>query len=87
MGGSEVLPRGSQRRERVLSAADGETYDRMEKEITDLTKEIDRLNRQAAIEAQLNQPTTSPLSNMPSAGGEKPERSRDALPISMPRTC
>ncbi|MCH4113983.1 MAG: phage major capsid protein [Lachnospiraceae bacterium] len=58
----------------VLSAADGETYDRMEKEITDLTKEIDRLNRQAAIEAQLNQPTTSPLSNMPSAGGEKPER-------------
>ena len=56
----------------VLSAADGETYDRMEKEITDLTKEIDRLNRQASIEAQLNQPTTSPLSNMPSAGDEKP---------------
>lgn len=56
----------------ILSSEDGETYDRMEKEITDLTKEIDRLNRQAAIEAQLSQPTSSPLSNMPSAGNDKP---------------
>ena len=60
----------------VLSAADGETYDRMEKEITDLTKEIDRLNRQASIEAQLNQPTTAPLSNMPTSTGEKVKRGR-----------
>lgn len=58
----------------VLSAEDGATYDRMEKEITDLTKEIERLNRQAAIEAQLNQPTSAPLSGKPSAGNEKPER-------------
>jgi HK97 family phage major capsid protein len=55
----------------ILSSEDGETYDRMEKEITDLTKEIDRLNRQAAIEAQLSQPTSSPLSNMPTSTGEK----------------
>ena len=60
----------------VLSAADGETYDRMEKEITDLTKEIDRLNRQAAIEAQLNQPTSAPLSNMPPSTGEKVKKGR-----------
>ena len=60
----------------VLSAADGETYDRMEKEITDLTKEIDRLNRQAAIEAQLNQPTSTPLSNMPTSTGEKVKKGR-----------
>jgi HK97 family phage major capsid protein len=58
----------------ILSAEDGATYDRMEKEITDLTKEIDRLNRQAAIEAQLNQPTSTPLSGKPSAGGEKPQK-------------
>lgn len=58
----------------VLSAEDGETYDRMEKEITDLTKEIDRLNRQAAIEAQLNQPTSAPLSNMPNRNDVKPEK-------------
>ncbi len=60
----------------ILSAADGETYDRMEKEITDLTKEIDRLNRQAAIEAQLNQPTSAPLSNMPTSTGEKVKKGR-----------
>jgi HK97 family phage major capsid protein len=60
----------------VLSAEDGETYDRMEKEITDLTKEIDRLNRQAAIEAQLNQPTSAPLSNMPTSTGEKVKKGR-----------
>jgi HK97 family phage major capsid protein len=60
----------------VLSSEDGETYDRMEKEITDLTKEIDRLNRQAAIEAQLSQPTSSPLSNMPTSTGEKGKKER-----------
>ena len=60
----------------VLSAADGETYDRMEKEITDLTKEIDRLNRQAAIEAQLSQPTSAPLSNMPTSTSEKVKKGR-----------
>ena len=60
----------------VLSAADGETYDHMEKEITDLTKEIDRLNRQASIEAQLNQPTSAPLSNMPTSTGERVKKGR-----------
>ena len=60
----------------ILSSEDGETYDRMEKEITDLTKEIDRLNRQAAIEAQLSQPTSSPLSNMPTSTGEKGKKGR-----------
>ncbi|MCC6093473.1 MAG: phage major capsid protein [Eubacterium sp.] len=60
----------------VLSAEDDATYDRMEKEITDLTKEIDRLNRQAAIEAQLNQPTSAPLSNMPTSTGEKVKKGR-----------
>ena len=34
----------------VLSAEDGATYDRMEQDITDLTREIDRLNRQKEIE-------------------------------------
>ncbi len=58
----------------ILSGEDGETYDRMEKEITGLTKEIDRLNRQAAIDAQLNQPTSSPLSTKPSNAGDKREK-------------
>jgi HK97 family phage major capsid protein len=51
----------------ILSDADGETYDRMEKEITDLTREIERLNRQKAIEEQMGKPTASPLTGRPGA--------------------
>ena len=59
----------------LLSAEDGETYDRMEKEITDYTKEIDRLNRQAAIEEQMGKPTASPLTGKPGAGvKDEPEK-------------
>ncbi|MDY5114084.1 MAG: phage major capsid protein [Bilifractor sp.] len=59
----------------LLSAEDGETYDRMEKEISDYTKEIDRLNRQAAIEEQLGRPTASPLTGKPGDGPEdKPHK-------------
>jgi HK97 family phage major capsid protein len=49
----------------LLSMEDGETYDRMEKEITDYTTEIDRLTRQAAIDDQLARPTSSPLTGKP----------------------
>ncbi|MCH3999368.1 MAG: phage major capsid protein [Lachnospiraceae bacterium] len=59
----------------LLSAEDGETYDRMEKEITDYTREIDRLNRQAAIDEQMGKPTASPLTGKPGAGvKDDPER-------------
>ncbi|WP_066647731.1 phage major capsid protein [Christensenella timonensis] len=59
----------------LLSQEDGETYDRMEKEITDYTKEIDRLNRQAAIEEQMGKPTASPLTGKPGAGvKDEPEK-------------
>ena len=59
----------------LLSAEDGETYDRMEKEITDYTKEIERLNRQAAIEEQMGKPTASPLIRKPGDGmKDEPEK-------------
>ena len=59
----------------LLSQEDGETYDRMEKEITDYTKEIDRLNRQAAIEEQMGKPTAAPLTGKPGAGvKDEPEK-------------
>lgn len=59
----------------LLSAEDGETYDRMEKEITDYTKEIERLNRQAAIEEQMGKPTASPLTGKPGDGmKDEPEK-------------
>ena len=40
----------------VLSAEDDAAYTRMEQEITDLGKEIARLERQEALEAELNLP-------------------------------
>lgn len=51
----------------LLSAEDSETYDRMEKAIMDYTREINRLNRQKAIEDQMAQPTAAPLTGKPGA--------------------
>ena len=63
----------------LLSAEDGETYDRMEKDITDLTKEIERMNRQKAIDDELNKPTGRPLTDHPMQpeGKEKKGRASD----------
>lgn len=36
----------------LLSAEDTETYEKMEKDVVDLGKEIERLERQAAIDAE-----------------------------------
>ena len=44
----------------VLSAEDDAAYTRMEQEITDLGKEIARLERQEAFERELSQPVISP---------------------------
>ena len=49
----------------TLSAEDGATYDRMEAEIIDLGKEIDRMERNVNLEAELNRPTATPLTNRP----------------------
>ena len=47
----------------LLSAEDTETYEKMEKDVVDLGKEIERLERQAAIDAELNKPTSTPITN------------------------
>lgn len=49
----------------LLSAEDTATYDRMEADVVNLGKEIDRLERQAAIDAELNKPINSPITNNP----------------------
>lgn len=71
----------SHRTERgTLSAEDDATYDRMEQEITDLGKEISRLERQEAFEKELSQPLNKPLTGRPSASGmgkEKTGRASD----------
>lgn len=64
----------------LLSAEDTETYEKMEKDVVDLGKEIERLERQAAIDAELNKPTSTPLTNKPNGnpdGEEKTGRASD----------
>ena len=49
----------------ILSAEDDAAYTRMEQEITDLGKEIARLERQEALDAELNRPVNKPLTGKP----------------------
>lgn len=55
-----------------VSAEDAATYDRMEADVVNLGKEIDRLERQAAIDAELSKATSLPITNQPNgrANGE-----------------
>ena len=54
----------------VLSAEDDAAYTRMEQEITDLGKEIARLERQEALDAELNRPINKPLTGKPGGKAE-----------------
>lgn len=49
----------------ILSAEDTGTYERMEQEIVDLGREIDRQERMDAMERELNAPTAAPLTAKP----------------------
>lgn len=48
-----------------ISAEDAATYDRMEDEIVSLGKNIERFQRQAAVDLQMASPTTQPVLNTP----------------------
>lgn len=64
----------------LLSAEDTAAYEKMEKDVVDLGKEIERLERQAAIDAELNQPMAAPITNKPNGnpdGEEKKGRASD----------
>lgn len=56
----------------LMSAEDAATYDKMEAEVVDLGKEIDRLERRAVIDAELAKATSTPITNKPNTqpGGE-----------------
>ena len=60
----------------MLSAEDDATYSRMEQEITDLGKEIARLERQEALDAELNRPVNKPLTGKPMNGKETAKTGR-----------
>ena len=49
----------------LLAAEDVNTYEKMETEVVDLGKEIDRLERQAALDAELSKPVNTPLTGKP----------------------
>ncbi|MFU0800206.1 MAG: phage major capsid protein [Xylanivirga thermophila] len=63
----------------LLSAEDTATYERMEQDVVDLGKEIERLERQAVLDLELSKPTSSPLFNTPNntIGEEKKGRASD----------
>ena len=60
----------------VLSAEDDATYSRMEQEITDLGKEIARMERREALDAELNRPVNKPLAGKPMSGNDTAKTGR-----------
>ena len=54
----------------LLSSEDTAVYEKMEDGVVALGREIERLERQAALDAELSQPTNVPLTNRPSSSGE-----------------
>lgn len=65
----------------VLSAEDDAAYSKMERDLDSMTNEIKRMERREAIEAELNKPVNSPITENPekSAGlTEKVGRASDA---------
>ena len=60
----------------VLSAEDDATYSRMEQEITDLGKEIARIERREALDAELNRPVNKPLTGKPMSGNDTAKTGR-----------
>jgi HK97 family phage major capsid protein len=55
----------------LLSADDVAVYEKMEADVVNLGKEIDRLERQQALDAELNKPVNTPITDKP--GQPNPE--------------
>lgn len=51
----------------LLSAEDTAAYEKMESDVVNLGKEIDRLERQAVLDLELSKPTSNPIRNNPNA--------------------
>lgn len=54
----------------LLSEEDTKTYETMESEVVNLGKEIDRLERQQALDLELSKPINKPLTSNPSSNGD-----------------
>ena len=68
----------------MLSAEDASTYDRMEADVVNLGKEIERMERREAMDAELSRPVTSPLITTPGIAADvKTGRASDAYKNAM----
>ena len=68
----------------TLSAEDAQTYDRMETDVVNLGKEIERLERRDAMDAEMNRPVTMPLTGKPGVSVDtKTGRASDAYKNAM----
>lgn len=68
----------------LVSAEDTAVYDKMEADVLALGKEIERLEKQANLDAELARPTTDPITNQPSntpANAQKTGRASDAYKL------
>ncbi len=54
----------------LISAEDTATYEKMEADVVNLGKEIDRLERQQSLDLELSKPLNSPLTSKPTATGD-----------------
>lgn len=57
-----------------VSAEDAATYEKMEKEVTDLTRDIERLQRQEEIDKMMDMPTSQPIIGKPGAVSEAEDK-------------
>ena len=60
----------------MLSAEDAATYDKMEADVVNLGREVERLERQAAIDRELNKPLSKPITERPGAVGDQGKTGR-----------
>ena len=68
----------------MLSAEDAAQYDRMEADVVNLGKEIERMERREQMDAELSRPVGSPLTTRPGAGNDqKTGRASDAYKAAM----
>lgn len=66
------------REDGCLSTEDTATYEKMEADVVNLGKEIERLERQAAIDLELSKPTSTPITNKPNGNPSGEEKTGKA---------
>ena len=68
----------------TLSAEDNATYERMEADVVNLGKEIERMERREAMDAEMSRPVGAPLTTRPGMGmDQKTGRASDAYKAAM----